>query len=101
MGMLIVTIPMTEIMKITFSRFHPFSPRFHLKKAKSENVNDEQNDVHSLKGDSNNSIYIEGTSPFHPNPVSYSNPVSLGEGCVCMGDIEKGENDRSKWQIIL
>jgi hypothetical protein len=44
----------------TFSPFHSFSPRFHLKKAKNENENDEQNNVHSLKGDSNDSIYIGG-----------------------------------------
>jgi hypothetical protein len=73
-----------------------FSPRLHQKKAKSENENNEQNDVHSLKGDSNNCIYIEGTSPFHPNPVSYSNPVSPVEGSVCMGDGRIGENEPDK-----
>ncbi len=70
-----------------------FSPRFHPKTAKSENVNDEHNGVHSSKEDNNIDIYTDITGCFHPNQVSFSDSVSSGAGSGCMCDTGVSENE--------
>ncbi len=70
-----------------------FSPRFHPKTVKSENVNYEHNDVHSSKEDNNIDICTDITGCFHPNQVSFSDSVSSGAGSGCMDDIGVSENE--------
>ena len=70
-----------------------FSPRFHSKTAKSENVNDEHNDIHSSKEDNTTDICTESKGCFHPNQVSFDDSVSSGAGSGCMCDTGVSENE--------
>jgi hypothetical protein len=67
--------------------------------AKSENVNDEQNNVHSLKEVIYNYICTEDTAGFHPNQISFSNSISPVGGSGCVADMGKGENEQTTRHI--
>ena len=64
--------------------FSTFPPAFHPKKAKSGKVIDEQNGGNLGKEGSIIDIYTYSTVVSHPNPISFSNPISCNDERVCV-----------------